>query len=198
MAYRIEADPTFGDFRFVPVLLDLRKYFFFNPLTLAFRGMHYGRYWGNDKSQQLSPFYLGNETWIRGYSGNSFTPEECASGNMNGSCPVIDRLIGTRVGIVNAELRLPLFGNEQYGLFNFQYLPTELLTFVDAGVAWTKDEKPVWKFDRDSDERTPVISAGAGVRFNLLGYIVVQIFYAYPFQRPDKGGQFGFVIAPGW
>lgn len=197
-AYRFEVEPTFGGYQFVRALADFRKYFFANPVTIAFRAMHYGRYWGNEKSERLSPLFLGYETWVRGYSSGSFSSEECAAGTRRGRCPAIDRLIGSRIGVLNAEVRVPLFGNEQYGLFNFQFLPTELLAFADAGVAWTENDPPEWTFERDPDERAPVFSTGVGVRVNLFGYIVMQGYYAYPFQRPDKGAHFGFVIAPGW
>jgi hypothetical protein len=43
-----------------------------------------------------------------------------------------------------------------------------------------------------------VFSAGVSARVNILGFMVFETYYAYPFQRPDKGGHFGFQIAPGW
>jgi hypothetical protein len=35
-------------------------------------------------------------------------------------------------------------------------------------------------------------------RINLLGFAVFEAYYAYPFQRPDRGAHFGFQLAPGW
>jgi hypothetical protein len=32
----------------------------------------------------------------------------------------------------------------------------------------------------------------------VLGYLVFEAYYAYPWQRPEKGGHFGFVLSPGW
>jgi hypothetical protein len=93
---------------------------------------------------------------------------------------------------------VPLFGNEQFGLINFPYLPTELSLFVDGGVAWSQSSEPVLKFDSSSNERIPVFSAGIAARFNLFGYMVGQVYYAKAFQRPDNSLQFGFVISPGW
>jgi hypothetical protein len=43
-----------------------------------------------------------------------------------------------------------------------------------------------------------VFSTGLALRFNLMGYLVAQLFYVYPFQRPEKEAHFGFTIAPGW
>jgi len=28
--------------------------------------------------------------------------------------------------------------------------------------------------------------------------MVLEAYYAYPFQRPEKGPHFGFVLSPGW
>jgi hypothetical protein len=44
----------------------------------------------------------------------------------------------------------------------------------------------------------PVFSAGISSRFNLFGYMVLEAYYAFPFQRPERGAHFGFQIAPGW
>lgn len=47
-------------------------------------------------------------------------------------------------------------------------------------------------------ERIPVFSTGGGIRMNLLGAPILEIHYVYPWQRPEKRGHFGFVLAPGW
>ncbi|HEX2716369.1 MAG TPA: hypothetical protein VHM67_01750, partial [Gemmatimonadaceae bacterium] len=51
---------------------------------------------------------------------------------------------------------------------------------------------------RGATAQVPVASAGVSTRINLFGYLIGEIYYAYPFQRPDKGGHFGFQLAPGW
>jgi len=84
------------------------------------------------------------------------------------------------------------------GLIPFPYLPTELAAFVDGGVAWTAENKPVLTFDRTTNERVPVFSVGMSARVNILGYIVLETYYAFPFQRPDAGWQLGFRATPGW
>lgn len=100
--------------------------------------------------------------------------------------------------MASAELRLPFFGNEQLGLIDFQYLPTQLALFADGGVAWTAEDAPELTFARESNERIPVFSAGAAARFNVLGALVLETYAAYPFQRPDAGWQFGLQFLPGW
>ena len=85
-----------------------------------------------------------------------------------------------------------------FGLINFPYLPTELALFLDGGVAWDAGDHPVFKLASHSNERIPVFSAGVATRVNLLGYLVGQVYLAFPFQRPEKTSQLGFLLATGW
>ncbi len=196
--FRAEVGGTAGSLRFATLLLDYRRYFFANPVTFAMRGFHYGRYGPDAESRELSELFIGYETFVRGYNPNSFDLAECSNNGAGGVCPEFDRLLGSRIGVVNAEVRIPLFGTRQFGLINFPFLPTELAAFVDGGVAWTATQNPILEFQRNSSERVPVFSAGMSARVNILGYIVAEFFYAYPFQRPQSGWQFGFQLAPGW
>ena len=50
----------------------------------------------------------------------------------------------------------------------------------------------------DPTARVPLFSSGAGARFNILGFMILEAHYVYPWQRPEKGGHWGFVLAPGW
>jgi hypothetical protein len=198
--YRYEIEPYFGSFTFQQALADYRRYWFPRPFTVAVRGLHLGRY-GRD-ADRIQPMFLGQETLIRGYSYFSFRPEECTpinqDGQSRGSCPEFERLIGSRVALANLELRIPLLGTADFGLLEFPWLPTEIAPFFDAGLAWTGEESPTLAFDQRTHDRVPVFSAGVTSRFNLLGYLILEAYWAYPFQRPDRGGHFGFHIAPGW
>ena len=102
------------------------------------------------------------------------------------------------LALANAELRIPLFGTSGFGLISSPLPPIEIAPFVDAGVAWTKASGPVWDLSSTSGERTPVVSTGIASRINLFGFAVFQVYYAHPFQRPDKSWVFGFNIIPGW
>ncbi len=196
--YRFEVDQQYGDLTFTNLLGDYRRYFFLNPLTLAFRALHYGRYGKDAESNRLSPLYLGYETLIRGYSVGSFTGGDCTPVASNPSaCPEFDRLVGSRLGVANAELRLPLLGTDQFGLFNVSFLPTELSFFADGGVAWTRDSLPDWKWSTTALGRIPVFSTGVSTRFNFFGALVVEVYWAHAFQRERKN-HWGFQIAPGW
>jgi Tol biopolymer transport system component len=198
MRYRFDVEPTFGSFQYYSVIADFRKYFFFRPVTLAFRALHLGRYGEDAEDTRLTSYFLGYETLVRGYELSNLDPSECTDPGNTGQCPEFSRLTGSRAGIFNAEFRVPFFGVEQYGLIHFRYLPTEISAFVDGGVAWNRHENPVWRLERRSGQRIPVFSTGLALRVNLFGYVVAQVYYAYPFQRPEKGAHFGFVLAPGW
>ncbi len=197
--YRFEIEPNFGAARYVAALADYRRYSFHRPFTLAFRVLHYGRYGRDAESGKLSPLFLGYETFVRGYSSGSFSYSECSVDPTNPeACPEFDRLVGTRLAVFNAEFRIPVFGNENFGLIDFPYLPTELSLFLDGGVAWSREEPPKLELARRSRDRIPVFSSGVSARINVMGYAVIELYYAYPFQRPEKGWVFGFQVAPGW
>ncbi|HSJ64437.1 MAG TPA: BamA/TamA family outer membrane protein [Gemmatimonadaceae bacterium] len=196
--YRFELAPTTGSLTYGTVLADYRRYLFLQPVTLAVRGIHYGRYGGDAEDPNLTPIFLGREHLIRGYAVESFDPGECTSVPGTNQCPEFDRLIGSRIGVVNLELRIPLFGTPELGLLETRFLPVEIAPFLDAGAAWTRSDGPKLEFSRKSLERVPVVSAGVSTRLNLFGYAVIEIYYAHPFQRPEKGWHFGFNLAPGW
>lgn len=194
--YRLEVGSQFGDLFYQTLLADYRHYFFANPVTVAVRGLHFGRYGQDAENSRLSPHFLGNDGLLRGYSFFSFDPLECGVQALD--CPVFDRLIGSRFALASLETRLPILGTEQLGLVSFPYLPTDLVGFVDGGVAWNSDDAPVWTFERDSAERIPVVSTGLSARVNLLGYMVLEFMYVYPFQRPDKGWHVDVQLSTGW
>jgi WD40 repeat protein len=196
--YRLEYSPTFGNINFQSVTADYRRYFFARPVTLAFRALHYGRYGKDSDDNRLGRIFVGQAYFVRGYEPGSFVVEECTRIGSSNSCPEFDRLIGSRIGVANLELRIPLFGTQELGLINFPYLPTEISPFVDAGAAWRKGDNPEFRFDRETSDRVPVVSAGVSARFNVLGYMVVETYFAYPFQRRERGWEFGWQIAPGW
>jgi len=98
--------------------------------------------------------------------------------------------------VANAELRIPLFGTKEFGIFS-GFIPTEVAPFIDAGLAWNQGDHPKVKFATNTNERVPVVSAGVTFRM-LLSYIPLEFYWAKPFQRPGTGLVFGFNIIPGW
>ncbi len=216
--YRLELEQTQGSVDYSTVIADFRRYY--SPakhLTIGLRGLHYGRY-GLSVEEQfedefgiLNPLFLGFETFIRGYSWESFVSDECSNATATNDCPAFNRLFGNRVGVASVEARVPLVGVEQYGIIDFPFMPTELVLFADGGLAWdspncfsvngdlsciSEDPELVWS--RTSPGRIPVFSTGVSARVNILGFMILETYYAYPWQRPGKGWHWGFNLAPGW
>ncbi len=191
---RFEFAPTVGTLTYNALLADVRKYFFARPFTFAFRGLHYGRYGRSaEDSTRMYPLFLGEEYFMRGYSWGSLESSECGQN----SCPVIDRLFGSKIAMVSAEFRIPVLGVPEYGLINFPYLPLTVSPFIDAGEAW-KTNEPFSLSTNQSNTRIPVVSTGVSARVNLLGYAVFEAYIAHPFQRPGKGWIWGLQLMPGW
>ncbi|HVS63349.1 MAG TPA: BamA/TamA family outer membrane protein [Thermoanaerobaculia bacterium] len=196
--YRLELEANSGDLEFQTAIADFRRYFFARPVTFAFRALHYGRYGTDQEDERLNPLYVGRSALVRGYDIDSFDAAECTRIDGSNRCPEFERLIGSRLAVASFELRLPLFGTEQFGLIELRWLPTELALFVDAGAAWTEDSSVELDFVEDTIERVPVVSAGIAARVLLGGYLPIELYYAHPFQRPDSDGEFGFTISTGW
>jgi hypothetical protein len=196
--YRLEVGATLGDAQYGTVLADARRYLRTGLVTVAGRLLHIGNY-GAAEGDVFSSEYLGysfTPSYVRGYSFNSIDPSECFGATDR--CSLLDRLSGTRVATASLEVRMPLFGPREFGLFTFPYLPTELAAFTDAGLAWSAESPPALEWARDTDERVPVVSSGVSARINLFGAAIVEVFYAVPFQRPEKGGFVGLNLLPGW
>lgn len=199
--YRFGVEPVFGSLNYLSVAADYRQYLFFNPMSLAFRFLHYGRYLGDSESGMLTPLFLGTDGLVRGYGPSLFFTPYCTGSGDGTGCPEYDGITGSRIGVFNAELRLALVGNRELGLLDFPYLPVTLAAFFDAGVAWTRDEAPVFGLPGTAPgagRRIPVYSAGGSLSVNFLGAFVAQLYYVYPFQRPERGAHFGFSIGAGF
>ncbi len=199
--FRLAAEASYGTLNFQTLTADYRRYFNGGgPLTFGVRGLHLGRY-GDVQDlyrHNINRFYLGYEYFMRGYSWNSFEADrECTRG-MGSNCPELDRLQGHRIAVLNAEFRLPLTGIEEFGLINFPYLPSELTLFTDVGVTWDSEYPATLKWSRTDPGRIPLASTGVSLRVNVLGALILEGYYAYPWQRPNKGWVTGFSLLPGW
>jgi outer membrane protein assembly factor BamA len=105
--------------------------------------------------------------------------------------------------VANAELRVPVTGPERYALIKSKCFQTEASHFFDSGLAWNSDSKVILDFNPVSimnyRERYPVFSTGVSLRVNLLGYLVIEPYYAFPLQNGGfKNGSFGINFTPGW
>ena len=190
--YRLEVGDIFGSLNWINVLADYRQYFMpVRPFTIAFRILHTGRYGKNADDSRVAPLYIGYPELVRGYSNSSFDANECL---VNGTCPVYDNLLGSKVLVGNIELRFPLFGVLGLGSGYYGFLPVEAAVFYDAGVAWRNNQKPAFL----GGSRKPVTSFGAGLRMNLFGYAVAEIDYVHPFDRPGKKWLWQFKLSQGF
>jgi Tol biopolymer transport system component len=178
---RFQASPTLGDWKFVTLLGDYRRYLYLRPFTLAFRGMLFGRF-GRDAEQ--FPIFLGTTELIRGYTAGSMRDHECA-GSFSG-CAEIQQLIGSKVAVGNVELRFPLTRSLVLGLLPVGFPPIEGALFYDAGVAWSAGD--TLKLSRKAGDdpilvRAPLRSWGGSIRANLFGYVILRLDLTKPLDR---------------
>jgi Tol biopolymer transport system component len=211
MRYRFEVAPTVGSLQFNTLTADFRRYVFLRPFTVAFRGMHVGRY-GKDE-HRVGSIYLGWPFLIRGY-GRDNVAEDCEA-TLNDAGPggtpecelYFDELKGSRVALGNLELRVPIIRQMVVGN-TLGLPPVEGFVFADAGMAWGKVElnpgqivstEATFRRGLQDDERERGImtSAGVGARVNLFGYFVVEAVYVNAFERKN-GWHWQFALQPGF
>jgi hypothetical protein len=213
--YRFGIDGTFGSLNFGTVTADYRRYVRFRPpglprraaLTFAVRALHLGRYGGGAGDERIGPISVGfsQAPLVRGYGYNSLIDDINSEEELDEFQDLQDRIFGTRIGVANAELRIPLLGVPQLGLISFPYLPIELVAFADAGAAWGRFEsRNLFTTDQDGligqefGSLRPVVSAGFAARVNVLGALIVEPYYAFPFSREDESAVFGLALTSGW
>jgi Tol biopolymer transport system component len=185
--FRFQVTPSFGDWQFVGGLADWRRYFFARPLTLALRGLFFGRY-GRDGGQ--FPIFLGSTELIRGYTAGSLINNECANSTTSTSgrtgCSELDQLIGSRIAVANVELRFPLTRSLVLGFLPVGLPPIEGALFYDMGLAWDPGSVIKWQRAQGDDAeivRTPLRSWGGSIRVNVLGFVVLRFDYTKPLDR---------------
>lgn len=192
--YRFHVDKYFGEVDMYQFIADYRRYHFFNPLNLSYRFYHSGRYGKDAQNDIFYPLYLGYPGFLRGFTTNQFYELQ----SIRDSQFSFNDMIGTRMIVANAELRLPFTGPEVLAVIESGFFFTELNLFFDAGVAWTGDISPTLDSD-DMSGRFPFFSAGASMRVNLFGYLILEPYYAFPMHRDGiMGGVFGLNFLPGW
>ncbi|PYP05730.1 MAG: hypothetical protein DMD25_09195 [Gemmatimonadetes bacterium] len=192
--WRLEVAPSFGSWKFTSGLVDWRRYFFARPVTLALRGLFFGRF-GRDGD--LFPQFLGNTNLIRGYTAGSLINNECLAATSG--CPELDQLIGSRFAVVNAELRFPLTRSLVLGFLPVGLPPIEGAIFYDAGLAWDSNSKLEWSRSSTEDPETvraPLRSWGGSIRMNFLGFVVLRFDYTKPLSRPHNNPYWTVSLGP--
>jgi hypothetical protein len=185
---RLAVEPSIGSLSFADVHADARRYFMpIRPVTLAVRAEHVGRYGPDAGDTRLTPLMATLQSRVRGYSLGDFAIDEC--GRQATSCSVLDEIAGSRLALLNIELRAPLLGLFS-GDLSYGSLPVEALAFADAGFLWTP--RPGLSFERDRFR-----SAGAGARVNIRGF-VFEVTAARVFDRSNKAWTTSVLLRPGF
>ncbi len=195
---RLQVDKYFGAANIFTTLIDYRQYFYVRPFTLAFRFYNLAMLGKDAENGILPPIYIGYPWLIRGYNNISYTNTAVSDFNRFN----ISVLTGSRVAVANAELRFPLSGPERLAAIKSKWFLIDLNLFFDSGLAWNSSSTVVTDrhvMDDSGEVRYPVFSTGASLRVNLLGYMVIEPYYAIPLQNGGlKNAQFGLSFTPGW
>ena len=203
--YRFEVAPTTGTLQFTSATADFRRYLYLRPFTLAVRALHVGRY-GRDE-HRVNAIYLGWPFLMRGY-GREHVADQCRRElpDTTGECELYaDELVGSRIGVANVELRVPIIRPTVVG-GALGLPPVEGIAFFDAGSAWGKvnfgeviNTRPTFRrgVDPELDRRGILTSAGVGGRVNLFGYVVLEAVYVNGFER-SAGWHWEFALQPGF
>jgi len=198
-----------SDVDFLSVSADYRKYHFVRPFSLAYRLFHFGRYQVHAQDQRfIYPIFIGYNYLVRGYNFSSF--QDCYKMD---DCFNINRLAGNKMTMVSTEFRLPFTGPARLAVIGSQIFYSDLVLFFDGGMVWNSGDKlrlnwridDEWKEEEQNDDdtklyRIPVYSTGISLRVNLFGMLVLEPYYAWPFQRLSRNkGVWGMAItSQGW
>lgn len=194
--FRFGVDASFGPIQIQTLTADYRHYFRIRPFTLATRGLILARTGRDATTGFLPPLFVGFPTLVRGYTAQRFWRDN------QGDLPITD-LQGRNMAVGNVELRFPLTGNPRLAAFRSGAFPSELSLFADAGMAWGRF-LPTPNIVRASEmERgfrpVPVASTGVSLRMSILGAIILEPFYAIPWQRGGTtNGTLGLNISAAW
>lgn len=196
---RIQVEQNFGINDFTGALIDVRKYVWLKPVSFAFRGLGYSRWENNINS--IYPIFAGTMGFIRGYD---FVFDSNINNPIGGGID-IGQVLGSKIGMFNAEMRIPFTGPKQLALIGSNFLLTELNFFFDGGVVFDQ-------FSHFSDGEPIVVnqqgdivnlkphfakSIGVSARVNLFGAMILEPYWAFPLEK-NSSVQFGLNFIPGW
>ncbi|MEO0625675.1 MAG: hypothetical protein AAFY91_01720, partial [Bacteroidota bacterium] len=205
--FRVGVDRYVGTFDFTAATLDFRRYIPIGKGAFAFRLLHQGRYGGN--SDNLFPLYLGSPWFVRGANGNDIVDVLAQNGRD------IEELIGSKLIVANAELRIPFTGPERLALIKSGVFFSDLNFFIDGGWAFydfSQFSGPEFTLGPDGEplinpitgepfltrpEARPLFTAGVSLRANVFGALIVEPYFARPLVK-NAQFQFGLNIIPGW
>ena len=192
---RVEYAPAFGSWRFDQLLVDSRRYdHVAGPLVLATRLLFFGRM---GRESNSFPIFLGVPDLLRGYTSGSFRRHECSTElSDRTACHDLNQLIGSRIAVVNAELRFPLLR----GQFAERILPAaEGAVFFDSGIAWNGGDRLTLTRTEDDDKQTvrePLSSWGVSIRGVVAGFLVLKADLTKPLSRAGHTPYWTLSIGP--
>jgi Tol biopolymer transport system component len=196
--YRFELGQTVGDWSFSQVTADYRRYDrIIGPIVFASRLLYFGRIGRDAREFRI---YAGSTDLIRGNTSGSYRRNECLNADDPGAetgCSELDRLVGTQIGVVSAEIRFPIL-NPSFGV-PAAFPPLEGALFYDIGLAWDNNSTLRWSRQAGDDPvrvRTPLQTIGASLRANLFGFAVARLDYSIPQNRPAVRGLWTFSLGP--
>ncbi len=195
--YRFGGERMFGRVNMYTVTADYRHYFRFNPVTIAMRGIHRGRYGPEAENDLFYPLYLGFPGYVRGYDYSTLRQIESTFDDAF----MFEELQGSRMLLGGLEVRVPFTGPERLALISSNFLFTELAWFLDAGVAWTENTSVTLDRSEGSHpaKRYPLFSTGPSLRINLFGALILEPYLAFPFHTKGiQEGVWGLNFLPGW
>jgi hypothetical protein len=155
-------------------------------------------------------FFGGNTELIRGHTYGSYTRDECLNvGSDPLSACAVNNLIGSQVAIGNVELRIPLL----LGALSALPIPLpglQAAVWYDIGLVWDNNSVIKWSrtpgdpfldlkeygLGNSHEVRTPVQAWGLGLRANVLGFMVMRLDYARPFNRPHTDHLWTLSLGP--
>lgn len=196
--YRLSGETTQGPLQLHTVQADYRRYWRLRPVTFAARGLYVGRFGRDAQTGMIPPLFVGFPTLVRGYAINNFV----AAGFQSARELSPNQLQGNQMAVANAEIRLSLTGPNRLGLFRSNLFPSELNLFADAGYAWWGQQFGPPRAGADAGgvwAARPILSTGVSARINLLGAVVLEPFWAVPWQLgTGTRGMLGLNLSAAW
>ena len=186
--YRISTDMIGGDIFYGNVTIDTRFYRWWNPVGLALRIYHRGRYGKNGESDRLWPLNVASPLLVHGF--NPYTVYRNISTNLinnssQGSFFAND-YIGSKILVANIEVRIPFTGPKRLALIPSTFLFSELSFFADGGLAFASASYKEHLFGTSMTTQRPIYSLGTSLRINLFGFYILEPYFALPLTHQQE------------
>ena len=167
----------------------MRAYQYVDPVTFAWRGLHYSTL-GPD-SRNFYPILIGEMGLVHGFNYGRLNDLQVQTGIDPNS------LFGSKLLLTSFETRLPFTGPERLAVIKSGALFSELAWFIDGGIAFDDYSELNSDGVDGGVKRQWVFSTGVSARINVFGAIIVEPYYAWPLLKGAKGS-FGIFLVPGW